>query len=48
LKRGRRLACGSTSGRTTTINSMQLFQQQTRIFGSFGATMRHDTESFDF
>src|SRR5712691_8978266 len=40
LKRGGRLVtCGSTSGPTTTINLMQLFQQQYRIFGSFGATM---------
>jgi alcohol dehydrogenase len=49
LKRGARLvACGSPSGRTATINPMQLFQQQTRIFGSFDASMRHITESLDF
>src|SRR3569833_2847704 len=37
LKRGGRLVtCGSTSGPTTTINLMQLFQQQYRIIGSFG------------
>jgi alcohol dehydrogenase len=48
LKRGGRLVtCGSTSGPTTTINLMQLFQQQYRIFGSFGATMRNITESLD-
>jgi alcohol dehydrogenase len=42
LKRGGRLVtCGSTSGPTTTINLMQLFQQQYRIFGSFGASMRN-------
>src|SRR4249919_1235481 len=42
LKRGGRLVtCGSTSGPTTTINLMQLFQQQYRIIGSFGATMRN-------
>src|SRR3954467_2831396 len=36
LKRGGRLVtCGSTSGPTTTINLMQLFQQQYRIIGSF-------------
>jgi len=37
LKRGGRLVtCGSTSGVSTTMNLMQLFQQQYRIFGSFG------------
>src|SRR3974390_1054391 len=40
LKRGGRLVtCGSTSGPSTTLNLMQLFQQQYRIIGSFGATM---------
>ena len=34
LKRGGRLVtCGATSGPTTTLNLMQLFQQQYRIFG---------------
>ncbi len=48
LKRGGRLVtCGSTSGPTTTINLMQLFQQQYRIFGSFGATMKNIAESLD-
>src|SRR5262249_2023941 len=42
LKRGGRLVtCGSTSGPTTTISLIQLFQQQYRIIGSFGATMRN-------
>jgi alcohol dehydrogenase len=42
LKRGGRLVtCGSTSGVSTTMNLMQLFQQQYRIIGSFGATMRN-------
>jgi alcohol dehydrogenase len=37
LKRGGRLVtCGATSGPTTTMNLMQLFQQQYKIFGSFG------------
>ena len=37
LKRGGRIVtCGSTSGVSTSINLMQLFQQQIRIFGSFG------------
>jgi alcohol dehydrogenase len=48
LKRGGRLVtCGSTSGPTTTLNLMQLFQQQYRIFGSFGATMKNTAESLD-
>ena len=48
LKRGGRLVtCGSTSGPTTTINLMQLFQQQYRIFGSFGATIKNIAESLD-
>jgi alcohol dehydrogenase len=42
LKRGGRLVtCGATSGPTVTLNLMQLFQQQYRIFGSFGASMRN-------
>jgi alcohol dehydrogenase len=46
LKRGGRLVtCGSTSGSSTTINLMQLFQQQYRIIGSFGASMRNIRES---
>jgi alcohol dehydrogenase len=48
LKRGGRLVtCGSTSGPTTTLNLMQLFQQQYRIIGSFGATMKNISESLD-
>ena len=46
LKRGGRLVtCGSTSGPSTTINLMQLFLQQYRIIGSFGASMRNIRES---
>jgi alcohol dehydrogenase len=42
LKRGGRLVtCGATSGPTVTLNLMQLFQQQYRVFGSFGASMRN-------
>jgi alcohol dehydrogenase len=42
LKRGGRLVtCGATSGPTASINLMQLFQQQYRIIGSFGASMRN-------
>src|SRR6266487_2709575 len=48
LKRGGRLVtCGSTSGPTTTLNLMQLFQQQYRIIGSFGATLRNIRTSLD-
>ena len=46
LKRGGRLVtCGSTSGPTTTINLMQLFQQQYRIIGSFGASIANIRDS---
>ena len=46
LKRGGRLVtCGATSGPSTTLNLMQLFQQQYRIVGSFGASMRNIRES---
>ena len=46
LKRGGRLVtCGATSGPSTTINLMQLFQQQYRIIGSFGASMKNIRES---
>jgi len=42
LKRGGRLVtCGATSGPTASLNLMQLFQQQYRIIGSFGASMRN-------
>lgn len=40
LKRGGRLVtCGATSGPSGNINLMQLFQQQYRIIGSFGAPL---------
>ena len=46
LKRGGRLVtCGSTSGQSTSINLFQLYLQQYRIFGSFGASMRNIRES---
>lgn len=48
LKRGGRLVtCGSTSGVTTQINLYQLFQQQLKLFGSFGSSMRNLAESLD-
>jgi alcohol dehydrogenase len=46
LKRGGRLVtCGSTSGQSTSFNLFQLYLQQYRIFGSFGASMRNIRES---
>jgi alcohol dehydrogenase len=46
LKRGGRLVtCGSTAGPTVTINLMQLFQQQYKIFGSFGCSMHNIRDS---
>ena len=46
LKRGGRLVtCGSTAGPTVTINLMQLFQQQYKIFGSFGCVIRNVRDS---
>ena len=40
LRRGGRLVtCGATSGPQGSINLMQLFQQQYRIIGSFGAPL---------
>jgi alcohol dehydrogenase len=46
LKRGGRLVtCGSTSGQSTSLNLFQLYTQQYRIFGSFGASLRNIRES---
>jgi alcohol dehydrogenase len=46
LKRGGRLVtCGSTAGPSITFNLMQLFQQQYKIFGSFGASLRNIRDS---
>jgi len=42
MKRGARLVtCGSTSGVSTQMNLMQLFQQQLKLFGSFGCRMEN-------
>lgn len=42
LKRGGRLVtCGSTSGVSTEINLMMLFQQQLKLLGSFGCRMQN-------
>ncbi len=48
LKRGGRLVtCGSTSGVSTTMNLMQLFQQQLRIIGSFGCRMENMADALE-
>jgi alcohol dehydrogenase len=42
LKKGGRLVtCGSTSGVSTQINLMMLFQQQLKLMGSFGCRMEN-------
>jgi alcohol dehydrogenase len=46
-KGGRLVTCGATSGPAATLNLMQLFQQQYRIFGSFGQTMKNIVDSLD-
>ena len=49
MKRGGRLVtCGATSGPIGKINLMQLFQQQYKIFGSFGFTIRNVAEALDY
>ncbi len=40
-KGGRLVTCGSTSGVSTQINLMQLFQQQLKLLGSFGCRMEN-------
>jgi alcohol dehydrogenase len=39
------VTCGSTSGQSTTLNLFQLYLQQYRIFGSFGASIGNVRES---
>ncbi|MGE3160406.1 MAG: zinc-binding dehydrogenase, partial [Xanthobacteraceae bacterium] len=42
LRRGGRLVtCGSTSGVSTEVNLMMLFQQQLKLLGSFGCRMEN-------
>jgi len=49
MKRGGRLVtCGATSGPVGKINLMQLFQQQYKIFGSFGFTIRNVAEALGY
>ncbi|HVC59690.1 MAG TPA: zinc-binding dehydrogenase [Acetobacteraceae bacterium] len=48
LQRGGRLVtCGATSGPSGSINLMQLFQQQYRIIGSFGAPLAALSRALD-
>ena len=48
LRRGGRLVtCGSTSGISAPTNLYSLFQQQLRIIGSFGSSVRNCRESLD-
>lgn len=48
MKRGGRLVtCGSTSGVSTQINLMQLFQQQLRLIGSFGCRKQNLADAMD-
>ena len=48
LKRGGRLVtCGSTSGVSTEINLMQLFQQQLKLLGSFGCRMENMADALE-
>ncbi|MHA1538711.1 MAG: zinc-binding dehydrogenase [Alphaproteobacteria bacterium] len=44
---GRLVTCGSTSGILAQTNLYQIFQQQLRIFGSFGSTVRNVAQSLD-
>lgn len=48
LKRGGRLVtCGSTSGVSASTNLMMLFQQQLRLMGSFGCSMRNMSDAME-
>jgi alcohol dehydrogenase len=48
LKRGGRLVtCGSTSGVSTDVNLMMLFQQQLRLIGSFGCSMKNMADAME-
>lgn len=44
---GRLVTCGSTTGLTAETNLFQLFQQQLRIFGSFGCSRRNMRDALD-
>ncbi len=44
---GRLVTCGSTTGVSATMNLMQLFQRQYRIFGSFGCRIANLGEAME-
>jgi NADPH:quinone reductase-like Zn-dependent oxidoreductase len=44
---GRLVTCGSTSGVSAETNLYQIFQQQLRIIGSFGSSVRNLHEALD-
>ena len=44
---GRLVTCGSTTGPGAEINLFQLFQQQLRIIGSFGCSIRNIADALD-
>ncbi len=46
-KGARLVTCGSTSGISASTNLYQVFQNQLRIFGSFGSSVRNVRESLD-
>uniref|UniRef100_UPI000A6C85EE zinc-binding dehydrogenase n=1 Tax=Aureimonas sp. AU4 TaxID=1638163 RepID=UPI000A6C85EE len=48
MRRGGRLVtCGSTSGVSTQVNLMMLFQQQLRLIGSFGCRMENMADAME-
>ena len=44
---GRLVSCGSTSGISTQLNLMMLFQRQLRLIGSFGCTMKNIADAME-
>ncbi len=46
-KGGRLVTCGSTTGVSAETNLFQLFQQQLRLIGSFGCSMRNIADVLD-
>ncbi len=46
-KGGRLVTCGSTTGVTAETNLYQLFQQQLRLFGSFGCSKRNVSDALE-
>ena len=44
---GRLVTCGSTTGIKADTNLYQIFQQQIRIFGSFGFTLQNIRDALD-